>query len=107
MKYKRYTLITWEEFEERFKPICNSWVETIHQGVYIDICLNGKPLAWIITNDMIERFGTEIEVEEGNTRNYTHVGDIWCDHYKEFMNYHWHELWFKSDDFIKENEFMI
>jgi hypothetical protein len=97
---KKYTLLTWEEFEKKFKPISVKWTEIYDpengEIVYIDIKLNGGP-PWLITKKSVEEFGTTVEVYDLEfPQNFTHTN-------KE-KTHRYHESWFKPE--FKPIEFL-
>jgi len=73
-------LKTLEAFVEEFRPLVNYWYES-NKDYYIEY----NDMTWFINPEKKELFGTEIEVEEIKSLNYTHEGEGW----------NWHELWFE------------
>lgn len=58
-------MIAWKQFEETFKPICGSWNE--YNDRYF---IKYNELKWVIDNDMLKNFGSEIEVKKTDSKDY-------------------------------------
>jgi len=87
-------LKTWKAFVAEFRPFADKWIGTTF--------IKYNNMNWHITARMIKLFGTEMEFRKLDhySENYTHYG---CNG----IGYSWHELWFESEEFFKEEEFKI
>ena len=91
-KYK--TLMSWDEFEEMFRPYADVWKEDEDGLVWVKY----KGYYWFICPKKRERFGKEIEVKNVADVDYTHKGK---------GGWYYHKLWFKPYEFFKEEDFLI
>ena len=88
-------LMTWGQFEETFKPICESWYE-----YNFGYSIKYNELNWFIHKEMLKYFGTEIKVKDWNITSYT---------YHDSHNWAYHESWFEPEfeEFLTEEEMII
>lgn len=103
MKYK-VTLKTEEQLREEF-----NFEEEDDYLIYVSYTSYDDTTTWIINQEMRKVLGKTIEVkelsEEGgfedNENDYTHIGNVGIN---EWL---FHELWFKKEDFLKEDDFVL
>jgi len=97
-EYIKYTLITVDQFQNRFKPIADKWNKD-GSVIRMSITLNRIKLDWVLTNTMIEMMGETHFFKEYDFHNYTHK--------MKGYPFGWHEKWFAEKDFITFEEFSI
>lgn len=90
-------LITWQEFEKKFKPIADKWFNEMSGLIVVY-----NDMEWWFNLTKMQLFGTKIKVHRlYNNENHTH----------QYNGFYLHESWFKSKfepiEFITEEEFKV
>lgn len=96
----KHTLMTLQEFRDKYKPIAIDWEEDDItkpiRFIRLNILLNGIKLYWVINEDMKNMFGYTWKFKEIYNKNYTHrtceLSDSEC--------WNWHKDWFIENNYF-------